>query len=438
VLVWADPATGREVRRVEPGPLAADIRGPVYDTKLSVCLDPRAGRPAVFGMFPSADGRKLLAWRDEVSGELLVHRASSGKGVDRFAAVSSNGQLIARETSDLPGDGIGVELSEVLGRQSVVLEDALTGSRLLALQQPDYLQTDSTTFTPDGHSVVTWTSTYPENGRLPGVTTVRLWEVRTGRQRLAFSLPVIGKWWEFEPQASAMSPDGRFLAAARPDKTLSVWDLTTGKELAKWSGYGTIVTCLAFRPDGKALASGHGDGTALIWDLSGLTPAKPAVIDREAAWRDLASDAEKAYGAILSLSADPEGARFLRDRVKPAALVSADAVRKLIADLDSTDFATRERATAELAKLGDAADVHLQSALKEDLSAEQRQRIKELLDRRGLVEPDPDRLRALRCVEVLERAGTAEAIDILRTLAKGAPGARLTREADDALKRLVP
>jgi hypothetical protein len=45
-------------------------------------------------------------------------------------------------------------------------------------------------------------------------------------------------------------------------------------------------------------------------------------------------------------------------------------------------------------------------------------------------------LRWLRAVEVLERIGTAETRAVLGDLAKGAPPARLTREAKSAFKRL--
>jgi hypothetical protein len=45
-------------------------------------------------------------------------------------------------------------------------------------------------------------------------------------------------------------------------------------------------------------------------------------------------------------------------------------------------------------------------------------------------------LRTVRAIEVLERTATPEACKLLRELAKGAPGARLTREAAAALKRL--
>jgi hypothetical protein len=43
----------------------------------------------------------------------------------------------------------------------------------------------------------------------------------------------------------------------------------------------------------------------------------------------------------------------------------------------------------------------------------------------------------LRAVEVLERIGNAEARRVLEALAKGAPEARLTREARTSLERLL-
>jgi hypothetical protein len=45
-------------------------------------------------------------------------------------------------------------------------------------------------------------------------------------------------------------------------------------------------------------------------------------------------------------------------------------------------------------------------------------------------------LRTLRALEVLEQVGTPEATKLLRTLAKGAPEAGLTRQAKQALARL--
>jgi hypothetical protein len=138
----------------------------------------------------------------------------------------------------------------------------------------------------------------------------------------------------------------------------------------------------------------------------------------------------------LALAGDPVCATFLRDRVKPAAAVPAGEVARLVSDFDSPAFATRERAAAALAKLGDAAAPDLRAALRGELSAEQRQRIEGVLGKWALMESDPDRLRLLRCVEVLERSGSADARAVLGALAKGAAGARLTRDASDAIRRL--
>jgi WD40 repeat protein len=446
-LVWADAATGREVRRVGPSPQISDVGGLNPGIELSGGFDATTGRPMILGLIRAPRGDRFVGARwDAGSGELLGRRVFSAGTFDRISANSPDGRLVARETCDPAangksgpgGKGGGVE--EMLDHQAVVLEDALTGAVRLRLAQPDYLQNRSITFTPDGQTLLTWTSTYPPRGAEgtpPGKTTVRLWELRSGKERLALTLPVIGNWWEFEPQAAAVSADGRLLAAARHDKTVTVWDLATGAEVARRSGYGTVVRCLAFRPDGKALASGHADGTAVVWDLSSIAPGRSAPTDRDGGWADLASpNAGKAYRAILALAADSSCAAFLRDRVKPVVAATAAQVRPLIADLDSGTFATRERATAGLIGLGDAADDQLRAALKGDLSAEQRKRIEEILEKRELVEADPDRLRALRCVEVLERSGSEDARAVLAGLAKGAPSARLTREAGDARRRL--
>ena len=67
--------------------------------------------------------------------------------------------------------------------------------------------------------------------------------------------------------------------------------------------------------------------------------------------------------------------------------------------------------------------------LRGGLTAEQQRRLADVLVGRSLTESDPERLRALRGVEVLERMGSAEADAVLAELARGASGARLTREA---------
>jgi hypothetical protein len=113
-----------------------------------------------------------------------------------------------------------------------------------------------------------------------------------------------------------------------------------------------------------------------------------------------------------------------------------DQLRSVLADLDSTSFPRREAASRQLTSLADRAGPALHAALKTDLSAEQRRRIEEALATLTAV-PPANALRDLRAVEVLERIGTPEAGLVLEKLARGAPEARLTREAKATLERLA-
>jgi hypothetical protein len=80
---------------------------------------------------------------------------------------------MAREVVKLPP---GVSLVDATDCMAVVFEDSLTGNRVLRIDQPDCLQGRSLHFTPDGQSLVTWTTAYPKgrNEKSPaGTTTVR-------------------------------------------------------------------------------------------------------------------------------------------------------------------------------------------------------------------------------------------------------------------------
>ncbi|MCI0704257.1 MAG: sigma-70 family RNA polymerase sigma factor [Planctomycetia bacterium] len=432
-LIWTDVKTGRELRRVMPKPIAMamDPNDCFQQEWVLLTHDPQTGRPAVLALHsfgpspflsePKYKWKEAITLLDAESGELLAFRIYSRNRYHSDGVIASpDGRLLARVSYDLATD-VSVELRSAFGRGSFTLPHPGDHS-------PRSL------FAPDSQTLITVTRkrSSEKPAGAPEPSTIRLWEVRSGKKRLEFSLPV-------EPSALAISPNGRFLAAERPDNnTISIWDLATGTELAKRSGYGAGVGTLAFRPDGQALASGHADGTALVWDLSGLSGVKSAATDRDAAWKALASaDAGKAYQAVIALAADPNCVAFLRDKVKPVAAVPTSQLQKLVKDLGDDEFKTREAATAALKKLGDVADVELRAFLRGELPPEQHRRILEVLAKRPLIESDPDRLRKLRCVEVLERVGSVEARSVLGELAKGAAGARLTREAAGALLRLT-
>jgi hypothetical protein len=271
-------------------------------------------------------------------------------------------------------------------------------------------------------------------------STVKLWEVVTGRERASFDGLAHGGTWP------AFTADGKILAIGRAEAgTVKLLDLSTGDDLATLKGGANTVHALAFTPDGRTLASAEGpDTTIRLWDVSGLRRGRlpeVSLSDKELAalWAELAgADAAKAYRAIWALAAAPkQSAAWLQERMRPVPRPEPGRIARLLADLDSDGFAAREKATRELQDLGESAGPALRKALAERPSAEVRQRVEQLLAEVDDPAASPERLRVLRATEVLERVGTDEARRVLETLAAGLAETRLTQEAKTSLHRLA-
>jgi WD40 repeat protein len=270
--------------------------------------------------------------------------------------------------------------------------------------------------------------------------TFRVWELASLTDR-SWVAPT-GKQF----RALACSPRGALTAWGCSDGTIAIWDLWAGEKVGEFRSGQAGLDLLAFSADAKVLVSGASDGTALVWDLSslekraGTVGAGLAGSDRLARlWQTLAdAEARKAFEAMRELR-DLGGPAVadLRRRMAPAPLPNEKALARWIEDLGSGEFERRSLATQELTKLGDLAGPALEGLLQRVTDLETRKRAQRLLA--GLSSPrarSAEELRALRAVEVLERVGTPEAREALRSLGRGAPGARLTREALAALGRL--
>src|SRR5262249_55870105 len=135
-----------------------------------------------------------------------------------------------------------------------------------------------------------------------------------------------------------------------------------------------------------------------------------------ALWDDLASaEGGKAYAALRVLRADPaRSVPFLQERLKPRAPGAEEAkVKQWIADLAAAAFATREKATKELGKLGKAAGPALRAALAAGPPLEAKRRLEKLLKPFSDEGITPEEWRDVRAVRVLEQAGTPEAHRLL-------------------------
>jgi hypothetical protein len=232
---------------------------------------------------------------------------------------------------------------------------------------------------------------------------------------------------------------------------VQLWELASGQvrihykrqqNLSHWRG----IASLAFSPDSTLLATGGDDRIIMIWDLMGQRTTRrqqksPLPAERlNALWDDLASeDAGKAFDAIGLLAAVPKQAiPLLKSKLRPApATANRQQITRLIADLDSEEFAVRQKAMGALRQLGERVEPALREALQSKLSLEARKRIEELRKDIRASAASPENLRNLRAVEVLEHIGTPDARQMLKTLANGATEARLTREAKASLERLT-
>jgi WD40 repeat protein len=95
--------------------------------------------------------------------------------------------------------------------------------------------------------------------------------------------------------ALAFSPDGKRLASASHDRTVKVWDSSSGKELLTLAGHAGPVHAVAYSPDGKSVATGIDASHIRLWDAT-----------TGAALRTL----KKGKGEVLSLAFSPDGRRL--------------------------------------------------------------------------------------------------------------------------------
>jgi WD40 repeat protein len=65
----------------------------------------------------------------------------------------------------------------------------------------------------------------------------------------------------------AVTPDGKRAVSASYDKTLTVWELDTGRVLRTLEGHSSYVNGVAVTPDGKRAVSACADDTLKVWDL---------------------------------------------------------------------------------------------------------------------------------------------------------------------------
>lgn len=68
--------------------------------------------------------------------------------------------------------------------------------------------------------------------------------------------------------AALCSNDGKMVVTASADNSVSLWDLSTGRELRKLKWHMEAVNAIALSSNGKYLISGDQDGKAVLWNVN--------------------------------------------------------------------------------------------------------------------------------------------------------------------------
>jgi WD40 repeat protein len=283
---------------------------------------------------------------------------------------------------------------------------------------------------------------FSQDGRLLAWTEgrrVRLEDAGTGKQsdRFPFQKRLL---LAGSPSALCFSPDHRVLAVAT-GTVIRLLELATGAERAVFQGHRSEVMSLTFSADGRRLLSGAADTTALLWDVVGPRPKPADNLDLSGLldlFNDLKSnDAARAYRAGLALAAVPrDSVPFLNRRLHLALPLDTARLGKLLATLEDTEFKVQEKAAGELEEMGPAVVPHLRKALAGKLPLPVRRRLERVLEDVDDRAINGQRVVLWRALEVLERAATPQAREVLAKLAEGDPDSWLTREAGDSLQRL--
>ena len=92
--------------------------------------------------------------------------------------------------------------------------------------------------------------------------SVSVWDIATGKETrvLEGHLSTVS--------TVCVTPDGRHVVSGSLDKSVVIWDVVTGGKVRQLEGHTARVTSVCVTPDGRLIVSGSDDTTVRFWDVS--------------------------------------------------------------------------------------------------------------------------------------------------------------------------
>ncbi|ETO17126.1 WD-40 repeat protein, partial [Reticulomyxa filosa] len=109
----------------------------------------------------------------------------------------------------------------------------------------------SVQFSPDGNRIASCSSD----------KTIRVWDVSSGKQIQCL------EGHSSSVTSVQFSSNGDKVVSGAKDNTIRLWDVSSGKQIQLLEGHSSIVTSVQFSPDGNRIVSSSHDKTIRLWDV---------------------------------------------------------------------------------------------------------------------------------------------------------------------------